>query len=100
MGYLADSYLGYADSGLAAVASLRAIVAASFPLFARQMFSSLGNNVGVSILAALGTVFCVIPPLFGRYGTRIRASSKFARYSLRTHEENRVDKDEFLQNVR
>ncbi|KAF7596220.1 hypothetical protein BBP40_002752 [Aspergillus hancockii] len=99
LGYLADSYLSYAASGLAAVASFRAVLSASFPLFARQMFSSLGNNVAISILAALATVFCVIPPLFGRYGTRIRASSKFARYSLRTHEENCVDKDEFLQNA-
>ncbi|KAE8381579.1 MFS multidrug transporter [Aspergillus bertholletiae] len=96
LGYLADSYLSYAASGLAAVASLRAILSATFPLFARQMFSALGNNVAVSILAAVGTMFCVIPPLFGRYGTRIRAKSKFARYSLRTHEENCVDNDEFL----
>ncbi|KAE8138569.1 MFS multidrug transporter [Aspergillus pseudotamarii] len=99
LGYLADSYLSYAASGLAAVASLRAILSATFPLFARQMFSALGNNVAVSILAAVGTVFCVIPPLFGRYGTRIRANSKFAHYSLRTHEENCVDKDEFLPNA-
>ncbi|KAB8231267.1 MFS multidrug transporter [Aspergillus alliaceus] len=96
LGYLADSYVSYAASGFAAVASLRAILSATFPLFAPRMFSGLGNNIAVSVLAAVATVFCAIPPLFGRYGTRIRANSKFAGYSLRTHEENCVDKDEFL----
>ncbi|KAF4627954.1 hypothetical protein G7Y89_g10196 [Cudoniella acicularis] len=72
-GYLADSYLSYAASGFAAVALLRSTMSASFPLFAVKMFEALGANVAISILAALATVFCLVPRLFTKYGKRIRA---------------------------
>jgi hypothetical protein len=92
-GYLADSYLSYAASGLAAVALLRSTMSAVFPLFGIQMFKALGTNVAVSILAALATLFCVVPRLFTQYGGRIRARSKFAKHSLQVYQENGVDKD-------
>lgn len=91
-GYLADSYLGYAASGFAALSFLRSLLSAVFPLFATQMFNELGSNVAASILAAVATVFCIVPPLFSRYGRQIRARSKFARYSLQVYQENGVDK--------
>lgn len=91
-GYLADSYLSYAASGLAALAMLRSLASAAFPLFAKQMYDGLGANVASSILAAVATVFCVVPPLFLRYGRQIRARSDFARYSLQVFQENGGDK--------
>lgn len=91
-GYLADSYLGYAASGFAAVQLLRSSMSAAFPLFATEMFDALGANVASSILAALATVFCIIPPLFSRHGRRIRGVSKFAKRSLQVYQENGVDK--------
>lgn len=81
-GYLADSYLSYAASGTAAVQFLRALLSAVFPLFTPQMFHNLGSNIAMSILAIVATIFCAVPPLFIFYGERIRARSKFARYSL------------------
>lgn len=60
-GYMADSYLGYAASGFAAISLARSILSAMFPLFADKMFSALGANVAVSVLASLATVFCVVP---------------------------------------
>ncbi|PKY00706.1 MFS multidrug transporter [Aspergillus campestris IBT 28561] len=96
LGYLADSYLCYAASGLAAVALLRGVFSAVFPLFAGHMFSSLGANVATSVLASLATVYCFIPPLFVRYGPQIRARSRFAKHSLRTHEATCIDKDQFV----
>ncbi|OQD81434.1 hypothetical protein PENANT_c027G04819 [Penicillium antarcticum] len=92
-GYLADSYLSYAASGFAALSLVRSSMSAAFPLFARQMYEGLGANVASSILAALATVFCIVPPLFNRYGEQIRARSKFARYSLQVYQENGVDKN-------
>ncbi|KAL4806793.1 major facilitator superfamily domain-containing protein [Aspergillus unguis] len=92
-GYLADSYLSYAASGFAALAFLRAILSAVFPLFATQMFDGLGANVAASVLAAVATVFCLVPPLFGRFGKRIRANSPFARYSLKVYLDNSVEKE-------
>ncbi|EFE34070.1 uncharacterized protein ARB_07021 [Trichophyton benhamiae CBS 112371] len=92
-GYLADSYLSYSASGFAALSLVRSTLSAVFPLFAGRMYEVLGANLATSILAALATVFCIIPPLFTRYGPRIRARSKFARYSLQVYQENGVDKD-------
>jgi MFS family permease len=94
-GYLADSYLGYAASGFAAVQLLRSSMSAAFPLFATDMYDALGANVASSILAALATVFCILPPLFSRYGRRIRGLSKFAKHSLQVYQENGVDKHGF-----
>ena len=92
-GYLADSYLSYSASGFAALSLVRSTLSAVFPLFAGRMYEVLGANLATSILAALATVFCIIPPLFTRYGPRIRARSKFAKYSLQVYQENGVDKD-------
>lgn len=94
-GYLADSYLSFAASGFAALSLVRSLASAAFPLFATQMFNGLGANVAASVLAALATVFCIVPLLFSRYGKSLRARSKFARYSLQVYEENGVDKDGF-----
>ncbi|KAJ5103441.1 hypothetical protein N7532_003970 [Penicillium argentinense] len=91
-GYLADSYLSFSASGFAALALLRSLLSAAFPLFASDMFNGLGSNVAASILAGIATVFCMVPPLFKLYGKQIRARSKFARHSLRVYRENSVEK--------
>ncbi|KAK1149427.1 hypothetical protein N8T08_006650 [Aspergillus melleus] len=92
-GYLTDSYLSYAASGLAALSVVRALLSAALPLIAVPMFSKLGANVAVSVLAAIATIFCIVPPLFSRFGERIRARSQFAKYSLRMYNENSVDEN-------
>ncbi|KAJ5918752.1 hypothetical protein N7454_009896 [Penicillium verhagenii] len=80
-GYISDSYLSYSASATAAVAFMRGMLAATFPLFTKQMFGKLGANNAMSILASLATVFCIVPPLFLCYGERIRRRSQFAKYS-------------------
>lgn len=91
-GYLADSYRGYSSSAFAALSLVRVVLAATFPLFAPQMFSNLGPNVAVSVLAALATVFCAVPPLLRVYGKSIRARSRFAQESLVLYNITTVDK--------
>lgn len=85
-GYLADSYLSYAASGFGALALLRSLLSACFPLFARKMFEDLEFNIAGSVLAGMATIFCIVPPLFSKYGERIRERSKFATYSFELQE--------------
>lgn len=82
LGYLGDSYLSYSASAMAAVQLIRTLLSSVAPLFTRQMFDGLGNNVAMSVLAALATVFSVFPLVFIFYGERIRQHSKFAKHSL------------------
>ncbi|KAJ5609228.1 hypothetical protein N7528_009795 [Penicillium herquei] len=93
-GYISDSYLSYSASATAAVAFMRGMLSATFPLFTNQMFDGLGANIAVSILAAVATIFCVVPPLFICYGERIRKKSRFARYSWEIQEEMGKEDDE------
>ncbi|KAK1149558.1 hypothetical protein N8T08_005107 [Aspergillus melleus] len=91
-GYLADSYRGYSSSAFAALSLIRVILAATFPLFSPKMFANLGPNVAVSVLAALATAFCAVPPLLRIYGKKIRARSRFAQESLVLYNLTTVDK--------
>lgn len=94
-GYLADSYRGYSSSAFAALALLRVLLAATFPLFSPKMFHDLGPNVAVTVLAVLATAFCAVPPLLKFYGERIRARSRFAKESLVLYNMTTVDKEGF-----
>lgn len=78
-GYVTDSYGPYAASAVSCLSTTRTIAAAVFPLFAYQMFSGLGTNVAVTILAAVATVFGLAAPcLFLGYGGALRHKSRAA----------------------
>lgn len=94
-GYISDAYLSYSASATAAVALMRALLSGAFPLFTPQMFTVLGNNIAMSVLAAVATAFCIVPPVFICYGERIRRASKFARYSWEIQEELGKDKEDW-----
>jgi hypothetical protein len=94
-GYISDSYLSYSASATAAVAFVRALLSGAFPLFTPQMFDRLGNNLAMSVLAAVATAFCIVPPAFICYGERIRRASKFARYSWEIQEELGKEKEDW-----
>ncbi|KAL4802817.1 major facilitator superfamily domain-containing protein [Aspergillus unguis] len=94
-GYLADSYHSYAASAFAAMSLARSSLSAIFPLIAPKMFSALGANIALSILAAGALAFCPIPFIFRYYGRSLRQRSKFAQYSLRVYEENTMRLDQF-----
>ncbi|KAE8137369.1 hypothetical protein BDV38DRAFT_247178 [Aspergillus pseudotamarii] len=57
------------------------------------MFNGLGNNVAVSVLAAVATVLYAVPPLLKRYRAELRARSKFAHHSLDSYQLTTVDED-------
>ena len=58
------------DSASASVAllTLRALLGATFPLFTRQMFETLGANAAGSVLAAIATAFCFLPFILVKSG--------------------------------
>lgn len=93
-GYVADCYLSYSSGVFAGIGLTRAIMSAMFPLFAPQMFKSLGSNFAVSVLAGAMTVFSVLPFLFRRYGKWLRERSRFAQYSVQVYKENTVESDD------
>lgn len=78
-GYLTDCYGSHASSAIAAMSVVRSAFAGALPLFAYYMFTGISTNAASSILAAMATVFCVAPPVFARYGAKLRERSAFAR---------------------
>jgi hypothetical protein len=88
-GYLADSYTVFA-----ALALLRALCCAMFPLFAHQMFTDLAKCRFIHPCRGCHGILPQ-PIIFFRYGRRIRQSSKFAKYSLQAYNENQVDHNDW-----
>ncbi len=91
IGYIGDSYTVFSASALAGMCLLRPWLSITVPFFGTKLFTNLRPNIGASILAAVATVFCVVPVVFTKYGGRIRQASKFARYSIKVHNETCVD---------
>ncbi|KAH8721625.1 major facilitator superfamily transporter [Ilyonectria robusta] len=75
--YLVDAYTIYAASALGASTVLRSVFGATFPLFALQLFNSLGLGWGNSLLGFVALGMWPIPPLFIKYGEYLRTSPKF-----------------------
>lgn len=91
IGYIGDSYTVFSASALAGMCLLRPWLSVTVPFFGTKLFTNLKPNIGASILAAAAMVFCVVPVVFTKYGGRIRQASKFARYSIKGHNETCVD---------
>ena len=76
--YLVDSYTVYAASALTVCICGRAVLGATFPLFARGIYERLGVHWGSSIPALLALLCTPFPFAFYRYGPDIRARCKYA----------------------
>ncbi|GAA5877931.1 hypothetical protein JCM8547_007083 [Rhodosporidiobolus lusitaniae] len=76
--YLIDCYLWNAASALAINTVVRSAFGAGFPLFATQMYDTLGIQGASSLLGGLAIVFVPVPFLLKRYGKKIRGMSKNA----------------------
>ncbi|KAL7953623.1 major facilitator superfamily domain-containing protein [Trichoderma compactum] len=76
--YLAFTYPKYSASLFAANDFARSTLAAAAIMFSRPMFVNLGIHWGVSLLAFLDIICCIL--LFGlwKFGPRLRARSRFA----------------------
>lgn len=78
-GYLCDTYSTIAGSANAPLSFLRAFLSAVYPLFATAMFTKLGNNIAVSILAGLATLYCGVAWAFWKHGKAIREASPWVK---------------------
>nr|CDI56200.1 related to multidrug resistant protein [Melanopsichium pennsylvanicum 4] len=77
--YLADCYLTYASSALAAQSFARNIFAFMFPLFVEKLYHSLGYQWASTLSAMLGGVLGVVPFVLFFHGKQIRAKSKISQ---------------------
>lgn len=89
MNYLIDSYTIFAASVLAGNGIIRSIFGAAFPLFTKQMYSSLGIHWASSVPAFLAVACLPLPFLFYKYGAQIREKCKYA-----------AEADAFMQRIR
>lgn len=73
-----DAYRVYAASAMACNGVVRSTMASVFPLFGLQLYENLGVHWSTTMLAFLVAGFIPMPFLFYKYGSRIRAKSRFA----------------------
>lgn len=73
--YLCDTYTSIAGSAAAPLSFLRAMLSAAYPLFATKMFTRMGNNPAVSVIAGVATLYCVAAWAFWKHGKKIRAKN-------------------------
>jgi hypothetical protein len=77
--YIVDTFT-YAASALAAGSVVRSLLGFVFPLFAFQMFETMGNGPGYSLLAGLAILIgWPFPVWIYFYGEKIRAKSSVNR---------------------
>ncbi|KAJ3356518.1 hypothetical protein HDU83_000869 [Entophlyctis luteolus] len=75
--YVVDTYAKYSASALAAVYLLRSVFGFGFPLFATELYDSLGYGWGNSLLAFIWILFGTPAPIIlFFYGEKIRAKAK------------------------
>ncbi|CED85156.1 Synaptic vesicle transporter SVOP and related transporters (major facilitator superfamily) [Phaffia rhodozyma] len=77
--YLADAYLIYASSALAAQSLSRNIFGGAFPLFITPMYRNLNPRWSATIFGCLAALMGIIPFVLFHYGPRIRAQSRIAK---------------------
>ncbi|KAJ5330378.1 hypothetical protein N7476_000161 [Penicillium atrosanguineum] len=80
--FIVDVYLLNTVSAISIHVMVRSMASATFPLFERPMYNSLGINWSATLLAGLSAVIMVSPILFMIYGARIRSWSRFSVGSI------------------
>lgn len=70
------------------------MVAASFPLFSRQMFQNMGIQWASTLLGCVAAVLVPIPVAFLFFGRSLRKRSKFAPFYEHVQESQAADEDE------
>lgn len=90
--YMADAYMTYASSAIAAQSFARNIVAASFPLFSSRMYLNMAQGTRTSIMWAgflmgmISLLLTVVPFVLFFYGETIRRHSQVVQQLLREKE--------------
>lgn len=80
--YLTDTYTVYAVSGFSGLSFVRATVSGIMPLIGYIVFEQSSSLIPGFVLAAIATLFCLVPFMFFKTGKALRQRSPFARYSV------------------
>lgn len=72
-----DAYRMYAASAMACNGVIRSSMGSVFPIFGLQMYENLGIQWATTLIALICLAFIPMPFLFFKYGSRIRAKSRF-----------------------
>lgn len=75
--YVVDTYAWAAASALAGPTVVRSLFGFGFPLFAGQMYEQLGPQWATSVLGFITILLAPISLLLMRYGSLLRARSRF-----------------------
>lgn len=89
-GYLTDTYTVYAASAFSGLAFVRAIVSGIMPIIGYVVFDEISSLVPGFVVAAIATLFCLVPFAFFRTGKALRQRSPFARYSVEVNMQTQV----------
>ncbi|CAO1620164.1 unnamed protein product [Parajaminaea phylloscopi] len=76
--YLVDAFFPYSASAMACAVLVRSILAAAFPLFAQELFRTLGFGWGSSLLAFIALAGIPAPMVLFRCGPRMRDRYRFS----------------------
>lgn len=80
LNYLVDAYEVFAASAMAAASLSRSSFGAVLPFATRPMYRAMGVAWATSLLGFLAVALCVVPFAFLKWGSRMRANSKFCQY--------------------
>ncbi|KMU82395.1 membrane transport protein [Coccidioides immitis H538.4] len=94
LNYISDAYETFSASAQSAASCTRSIFGAALPIAAVPMFNKLGPNWSCSLLAFCSLVMSVIPFTYIKYGTRIRANSKFCQHLKELKEQRRREEED------
>ncbi|KAL1957353.1 hypothetical protein VTO42DRAFT_6142 [Malbranchea cinnamomea] len=94
LNYIVDTYLMFAASAIAANTFVRSLVAASFPLFSRQMFNNMGIEWASTLLGCVAAALVPIPIAFYFFGRKLRVKSRFAPIFEKAEEAHDADERE------
>ncbi|KIY70946.1 MFS general substrate transporter [Cylindrobasidium torrendii FP15055 ss-10] len=93
--YIIDTYVSVAASALAANTVCRSVFGAVFPLFATQMYESMGARWASALVGFVALLMVPIPFIFLKYGAMLRRKSRYAPFEdgpeLERKESNRLE---------
>ena len=95
--FLADAYLIYASSALAAQSFSRNVFGFAAPLFTTQMYDALGYQWASSLVGFIGLLLGVVPFVLYAKGDVIRKKSQFSKQLQKLEEQRRQQQQQLME---
>ncbi|KAL8278322.1 hypothetical protein RQP46_009214 [Phenoliferia psychrophenolica] len=91
--YTSDAYGEMSSSAIAGQGAMRNGFAASFPLFATQMFKGMGYQYAGLLLSLITLALAPIPFVLFKWGAQIRSKSRFAVTEIESDDSDEKQRD-------